>query len=225
MWRTYRGLKRAGFRVTTAVEIEKHAFATYKTNHPEVRGYKQDIRTVAGSALLSHSATKRVDILAGCPPCQGFSSLTSKLHRSDPRDELVYEMGRLVSEIKPEIVMVENVPGAGPARAAYLRRLSRRALKTLATSSPGTSFRSQTTVYRSAEGAWWSSPARASPCQSRNRRIQELAMTVFHNGGPCARRSEGSRSPSDWTRPCAAGDRRHSDGTSYDSSQHKTSAD
>jgi DNA (cytosine-5)-methyltransferase 1 len=105
------GLKRAGFRVVTAVEIEKHAFATYKTNHPEVHGYKQDIRSVSGRALASHSLTKRVDVLAGCPPCQGFSSLTSKLHRSDPRDELVYEMGRLVFEIKPEIVMMENVPG------------------------------------------------------------------------------------------------------------------
>jgi DNA (cytosine-5)-methyltransferase 1 len=103
------GLKRAGFRVISAVEIEPRAYATYRTNHPEVRGYLQDIRTVAGRELLAGSSS--VDLLAGCPPCQGFSSLTSKWRRSDPRDDLVDEMGRMVAELRPRVVMMENVPG------------------------------------------------------------------------------------------------------------------
>jgi DNA (cytosine-5)-methyltransferase 1 len=104
------GLKRAGFRVAAAVEIEDHAFATYKTNHPEVRAIKQDIRTVKGRHLRTMAGGK-VDLLAGCPPCQGFSSLTNTSSKRDPRNDLILEMGRLVRELRPRAVMMENVPG------------------------------------------------------------------------------------------------------------------
>lgn len=105
------GLKRAGFNVISAVEIEQHAFSTYKANHPEVQAYKQDIRTITGKSLLKTSQSGKINLLSGCPPCQGFSSLTSKYRRNDPRNELVSEMSRLVEEIKPSAVMMENVPG------------------------------------------------------------------------------------------------------------------
>lgn len=106
------GLKAAGFRVVAAVELEKHAFATYKANHPEVRCLKQDIATVSGSALLKHAGTDHIDLLAGCPPCQGFTSLTAKYKKKeDPRNQLVLEMARLTEETLPRAVMMENVPG------------------------------------------------------------------------------------------------------------------
>lgn len=105
------GLKRAGFHVVAAVEIEQHAFATYKTNHPEVKAFKQDIRTVKGESLLELSPNRKIDLLSGCPPCQGFSRLTARHRRVDPRDELVLEMSRLVREVQPLMVMMENVPG------------------------------------------------------------------------------------------------------------------
>ncbi|HVU47241.1 MAG TPA: DNA cytosine methyltransferase [Terracidiphilus sp.] len=105
------GLKRSGFQVVSAVEIAPHAFATYKANHVEVTAYRQDIRTVDGASLTRCSPTGIVDLLAGCPPCQGFSSLTAKYRRSDPRNSLVREMGRLIKEVKPLALMMENVPG------------------------------------------------------------------------------------------------------------------
>jgi DNA (cytosine-5)-methyltransferase 1 len=105
------GLKQAGFTVVSAVEIEKHAFATYKANHPEVRVFRQDVRTVDGKYLRGLSPTGMIDLLAGCPPCQGFSSLTFKSKKTDPRNELVREMGRLIAAIQPRAVMMENVPG------------------------------------------------------------------------------------------------------------------
>ena len=106
------GLKRAGFGVVAAVELELHAYATYKANHPEVRCLKQDIATVSGSSLLELAGTEHIDLLAGCPPCQGFTSLTSKYkEKEDPRNSLVLEMARLTEETMPRAVMMENVPG------------------------------------------------------------------------------------------------------------------
>jgi DNA (cytosine-5)-methyltransferase 1 len=105
------GLKRAGFQVVGAVEIEKNAFATYKANHPEVTAFKQDVCTIIGTSLRKLSSSGQIDLLAGCPPCQGFSSLTSKYKKTHPGNALVNQMTRLVQEIRPRAIMMENVPG------------------------------------------------------------------------------------------------------------------
>lgn len=104
------GLERAGFRAVAAIEVEKHAAATFKANHPDVQVFRQDIREISGSALLELGGGS-IDVLAACPPCQGFSSLTSKYRRDDPRNLLVAEVARLTKEISPTAVMIENVPG------------------------------------------------------------------------------------------------------------------
>ena len=121
------GLKRAGFRVVAAVELGHHAFATYKANHPEVRCLNQDIATVSGEALLRHAETDRLDLLAGCPPCQGFTSLTAKYKdQEDPRNELVLEMARLTEETLPRAIMMENVPGLSQKGKSLYRQLRER---------------------------------------------------------------------------------------------------
>ena len=104
------GLKRAGMEVVAAVELDGHAFATYKTNHPEVAAYKQDIRTILWKEIKKHCGRSRLDLMAGCPPCQGFTSLTVKYRRTDPRNRLIDEMARLIEEARPRTVMMENVP-------------------------------------------------------------------------------------------------------------------
>lgn len=105
------GLKAGGFHVVAGVELEDHAVATFKVNHPEVHTFKQDATTVSGHDLLAQSPNGRIDLLAGCPPCQGFTSLTSKYRREDKRNQLVREMARLAEEVKPAVIMMENVPG------------------------------------------------------------------------------------------------------------------
>ena len=118
------GLKRAGFRVIAAVELEPHAFATYRANHPEVRCLKQDISTLSGSTLLNQAGTDRIDLLAGCPPCQGFTSLTAKYkEKEDPRNKLVLEMARLAEETLPRAIMMENVPGLTQKGGGLYREL------------------------------------------------------------------------------------------------------
>lgn len=118
------GLKKAGFRTVAAVEIEPHAVATFKANHPAVQVFCQDVQSIKGSMLLP-LANNRIDVLAACPPCQGFSTLTSKYKKKDTRNALVMEVGRLAKEVRPRAIMMENVPGlAGKGKFFFDKLLS-----------------------------------------------------------------------------------------------------
>lgn len=121
------GLKLADFRVLAAVECEPGALEAYEANHADVPHiYRQDIREVRGQQVLEVLTLERgqLDLLAGCPPCQGFSRMRT-LNRGeaidDPRNDLVHEYLRLVTELLPRALMFENVPGlANDARYAEL---------------------------------------------------------------------------------------------------------
>ena len=111
------GLQRAGVTPVAAVELDGYAAATFRANHPAVRVFEQDICDVSGRQLLEASPTGTIEVLAACPPCQGFSTLTSKYKRDDHRNKLVAEVGRVASETLPLAIMMENVPGlAGRGR-------------------------------------------------------------------------------------------------------------
>jgi DNA (cytosine-5)-methyltransferase 1 len=105
------GLKRAGFRIAAAIEIEKNAFDTYVANHRDVRSHQRDIRSVSGPELNRLAGGVQIHLLTGCPPCQGFTSLTSKYKKRDRRNSLIDEMLRMIVEVSPTAVMMENVPG------------------------------------------------------------------------------------------------------------------
>lgn len=109
------GLRKAGFRVIAAVEIEPLAAQSYKLNHPKVHLATSDIRDIKGAQWMKDLGIKKgqLDLLVGCPPCQGFSTLRTRNGASwnrDPRNNLVEEMLRLVRELQPKAVMMENVP-------------------------------------------------------------------------------------------------------------------
>jgi DNA (cytosine-5)-methyltransferase 1 len=114
------GLKQAGFKVVAAVEVYEPAARTYAANHRTTKLLKRDIRTVRGEELIAVGSQRNIHLIAGCPPCQGFSSLTSKYKRDDPRNLLVLEMARIIREISPSMVMMENVPGLADKGQAIL---------------------------------------------------------------------------------------------------------
>jgi DNA (cytosine-5)-methyltransferase 1 len=110
------GLRRAGFSVIGAVEANALAASTYRKNHPRVRLLEDDIQTIDPATLANAARFKvgELDLLAGCPPCQGFSTLRTlngKVGINDPQNELVFDFMRFVLELKPKAVMMENVPG------------------------------------------------------------------------------------------------------------------
>ena len=105
------GLRKAGFDVVAGVELNPEIAKTYKFNHRKTKLIIKNVREVSGRELRGRNGRRKIDLVAGCPPCQGFSQLTEKYKRQDPRNDLVLEMARLIEEIKPKMVMMENVPG------------------------------------------------------------------------------------------------------------------
>jgi len=110
------GLRQAHFKVVGAVEIDDLAAETYRTNFPGVRLWEMDIRELTVARVLRELRLRRgqLDLLAGCPPCQGFSTLRSlNGHRAvdDDRNDLVLQFDRFVRGLRPRAVMLENVPG------------------------------------------------------------------------------------------------------------------
>ncbi|MBV7434390.1 DNA cytosine methyltransferase [Cardiobacteriaceae bacterium TAE3-ERU3] len=107
------GLKQAGFQVIGAVENDPKVMSTYRLNHPATYLFDSDIREISGDNILKKCQLERgeLDLLSGCPPCQGFSSLTKKYNDGDARNSLINEVARLVEELLPKTIMIENVPG------------------------------------------------------------------------------------------------------------------
>src|SRR5688572_8135927 len=110
------GLRQAGFRVIGAVEVDALAADTYKLNHKSVFLWRKDIRALDGTAIKQQLRIRsgQLDLLAGCPPCQGFSrlrTLNGNLSVNDNRNDLLFEFVRLVRELRPKTLMMENVPG------------------------------------------------------------------------------------------------------------------
>jgi len=108
------GLRQAGFKVIAGVEVDKNAAETYRMNHSDTVLFEGDIRKIDTKTILKILNGKPLHLLAGCPPCQGFSSLR-KLNRKsavqDERNSLITEYLRFVKKLKPLTVMMENVPG------------------------------------------------------------------------------------------------------------------
>ncbi|MCP4364226.1 MAG: DNA cytosine methyltransferase [Planctomycetes bacterium] len=105
------GLKRAGFNVALGIELHRGIAETYRANHKKTELLRKCVTDVTGQEIFKLLGKKKIDLVAGCPPCQGFSQLTEKYKRRDSRNGLVLEMARIIEETKPRMVMMENVPG------------------------------------------------------------------------------------------------------------------
>lgn len=107
------GLEQAGFSVVASIEIDELAARTYKLNHPSTTVIQKDIREIDIRKLIEDLKLQDVDLLAGCPPCQGFSSMrrrNKKRTTRDTRNSLILEYLRVVEVIMPKTILLENVP-------------------------------------------------------------------------------------------------------------------
>lgn len=117
------GFKEAGFKIVGAVDIDHSACESYAMNVC-VEPIEGDLRKVTGEQILKRAGLKRgeVDVVVGCPPCQGFSSLrrTRKGDSPDRRDDLLMVFAQRIIEIFPRMVVFENVPGIMRGRGKFV---------------------------------------------------------------------------------------------------------
>ena len=121
------GLMKAGFHIVFANDISQFASETYINRHTQlglIEGkdysfYQGDIHNVDGQLINKRIKTLdcfknkkkiKIDAIFGGPPCQGFS-MAGKRDKNDPRNYLFKEYLRVVSDIKPDYVVMENVVG------------------------------------------------------------------------------------------------------------------
>lgn len=121
------GLQRAGFDILLSFDIDKLCIDTIKKNqkyfgHPAVVA---DIADMLNGNLLRRCDLKRGELflLAGGPPCQGFS-IQRRGSDTDSRNDLVLMYGRLINEVYPKYFVMENVTGlAGKRGKTILQQL------------------------------------------------------------------------------------------------------
>lgn len=107
-----RGLLDAGLNVIAGFDIDSTCRYAYEHNNNVVFN-EENIREVTGEHLAELYDENALRILVGCAPCQPFSQMRSKLGEANLQDEkynLLLEYGRLIEEVHPTIISMENVP-------------------------------------------------------------------------------------------------------------------
>ena len=121
------GLIQAGFHILFSSDISEMVEVTYRNRHKQlglIQGEntwfeRADIRNLRGNDIKKHISELQIfkgkeipeiDLLIGGPSCQGFSR-AGRRDKSDPRNMLFGEYVRVVSEIKPKYIVLENVEG------------------------------------------------------------------------------------------------------------------
>lgn len=107
------GLREAGFQGLYANEIKRCYSKTYAINHSNTIVDQRDIREVNAKSVRKQLGVRRgeLDLIAGGPPCQGFSINAPIRSNDDKRNHLFREFLRFVDEFHPRAVLIENVPG------------------------------------------------------------------------------------------------------------------
>jgi DNA (cytosine-5)-methyltransferase 1 len=107
------GLELAGFEVLFANEIVPVYAESLKKNHPKAQVLVEDVRSIAPVEIRKKIRLEvgELDLVAGGPPCQGFSINAPTRSTSDHRNHLFLNYLNFVDEFKPKVVLIENVPG------------------------------------------------------------------------------------------------------------------
>jgi DNA (cytosine-5)-methyltransferase 1 len=103
------GARMAGVEVVVAVDLDRHAHATYALNHPNTIVVRADLDHLFDVALPKHEDPL---VLFGGPPCQGFSTSNQRTRGGANENNWLYRaFVRLVENVSPDWVVFENVRG------------------------------------------------------------------------------------------------------------------
>lgn len=104
------GLEMAGFNTVACVDNDPESCKTLKFNRPKWQVFEGDIR--------NYTPNNSYDLVVGGPPCQGFST-AGKGNPDDPRNFLWKEYFRIVAQVRPLALMLENVTGMANAKNSH----------------------------------------------------------------------------------------------------------
>lgn len=105
------GLARGGIRIAAGIDIDPSCCYPFEANN-SARFLERDVATLTAQEIVSFYEGADLTLLAGCAPCQPFSTYSRSGRNSDYESQwpLVLSFGRLVNEIEPDLVTMENVP-------------------------------------------------------------------------------------------------------------------
>lgn len=106
------GFREVGFKILGAVELDASAAESYRKNLG-VKVKETDIRDLSPAKFRKQLNLEKeeLDVLIGCPPCQGFSRMRNGQGADDERNDLVLRYLKFVKEFMPRYAVFENVPG------------------------------------------------------------------------------------------------------------------
>lgn len=106
------GFEQAGFDIAFAIDSDPLHIDSYSQNFPGVTTICEPVENLSGQEIIKETRLEncRVDVLFGGSPCQGFSRI-GRRDVNDPRNKVLLELARLISEIRPKYFVLENVDG------------------------------------------------------------------------------------------------------------------
>jgi DNA (cytosine-5)-methyltransferase 1 len=125
--------------IVLAVDVNPAALAVYKANFPAAETSARPVEELFGGVpespptdaeLEFRASAGRVDAVVGGPPCQGHSNLNNHTRRDDPKNSLYLVMARVAEVLRPDVVMIENVPAVARDKGQVVS-LTRRHLETI----------------------------------------------------------------------------------------------
>lgn len=105
------GLAEAGFRIVAGIDADQEAIETFQRSHPESLGLCVDARKFVDEIDIFCDKHGGIDILVGGPPCQGFCVINPTRSREDPRNACIQIFLDAAAALRPQAVVMENVPG------------------------------------------------------------------------------------------------------------------
>jgi DNA (cytosine-5)-methyltransferase 1 len=105
------GLTKAGIPVTAGVDLDAMCRHPFEANNPGASFYTRDVAALRASELTSWFGEATTRVLAGCAPCQPFSTYSQRYETvGTERWGLLKQFARLITEVLPDVVTMENVP-------------------------------------------------------------------------------------------------------------------
>jgi len=105
------GLSNAGISVLAGYDLDEKCRFPYEHNNSNSKFYLKSVSDVSGEEVSALFGEAKYTLLSGCAPCQTFSAINPKAGDDDERWWLLLDFARIVNEVLPSFVTMENVPG------------------------------------------------------------------------------------------------------------------